>query len=100
MPCTVSSRIDCVISSHHWRGHIMRRAAYFVLLFVSLCRGMNAAEVRARREWKIGDQTREALIYVPAAAKTTPAPVVFVFHGHGGMMRGATVSMPFHQQWP
>ena len=30
---------------------------------------------------------REALVYAPAAAKTTPSPVVFAFHGHGGTMK-------------
>jgi poly(3-hydroxybutyrate) depolymerase len=44
-----------------------------------------------RREWKIGDDTREALLYLPTAAKEAPCPVVFAFHGHGGTMQRAAV---------
>ena len=53
-----------------------------------------------RREWKIGDAAREALLYVPATAKTTPAPVVFAFHGHGGTMQRAAVMFHYHDLWP
>ena len=51
-------------------------------------------------EWKIGDAAREALLYVPATAKTTPAPVVFAFHGHGGTMQRAAVMFHYHDLWP
>ena len=53
-----------------------------------------------RREWTIDGVTREALLYAPATAKTTPAPVVFVFHGHGGSMRNAVRSFHIHTLWP
>jgi len=58
-----------------------------------------AAELTPR-EWTIDGVKREALIYAPSSATTTPAPLVFVFHGHGGNMRGSARSMPFHQVWP
>jgi polyhydroxybutyrate depolymerase len=54
----------------------------------------------ARREWMVDGVTREALIYVPEAARTTPAPVVFAFHGHGGTMRNAARSFAYHTRWP
>jgi len=54
----------------------------------------------ARREWTIEGTLREALLYVPAAAKQTPAPVVFAFHGHGGTMRNAARSFAYHTHWP
>ena len=51
------------------------------------------AEEPARREWQVDGVTREALVYVPAQAKTTAAPVVFAFHGHGGTMRHAAATI-------
>jgi polyhydroxybutyrate depolymerase len=53
-----------------------------------------------RREWTIDGATREALLHVPPMAKTTGAPVVFVFHGHGGNMRNAARSFHIHTFWP
>lgn len=43
---------------------------------------------------------REALVAVPARPSERGAPLVFVFHGHGGTARQATRSMPFHSHWP
>jgi polyhydroxybutyrate depolymerase len=43
---------------------------------------------------------REALIYAPATAKSSPAPVVFVFHGHGGNARQAARSFGIYREWP
>lgn len=43
---------------------------------------------------------REALVALPANPPADGAPLVFVFHGHGGSARQAARSMPFHQHWP
>ena len=43
---------------------------------------------------------RTTLIYAPPAAKSRPAPVVFVFHGHGGNSRNAERSFHLEQEWP
>src|SRR2546421_1938136 len=73
-----------------------------VLLFV----GLFVHEVRAqddgltRREWTIDGAAREALLHVPPAANKTPAPVVFVFHGHGGSMKTSVRSFHIHTLWP
>ncbi|MBI3875961.1 MAG: prolyl oligopeptidase family serine peptidase [Verrucomicrobia bacterium] len=53
-----------------------------------------------RVEFKVDGVAREALIYVPTAAKEKPAPVVFVFHGHGGNSRNAMRSFPMNKEWP
>lgn len=53
-----------------------------------------------RKEWKIGDLTREALLYVPADAKTKLTPVVFGFHGHGGNMRHSARTFRYQTVWP
>ncbi|MEI9893131.1 MAG: hypothetical protein WDN28_04275 [Chthoniobacter sp.] len=44
--------------------------------------------------------TREALVYVPPAATTTAAPVIFAFHGHGGTMAYAERKFGYHTLWP
>lgn len=59
-----------------------------------------AAEL-ARRTWTIEGVVREALVAVPASTPAAkPAPLVFVFHGHGGTMRHAAQRMAIHQLWP
>lgn len=74
----------------------------FVLLFGCLtpCDSRGAQETLSRRTWKIGDNTREALLHIPANAKTNPAPVVFAFHGHGGSMGRAARMFHVHALWP
>jgi len=67
-------------------------------------RGARRAEAAlkdlTRREWTVGETAREALLYVPTAAKTTPAPVVFAFHGHGGTMQRAATMFDYQHAWP
>jgi len=53
-----------------------------------------------RFEFKVDGVIREALVYVPPSAKTTPTPVVFVFHGHGGDARNAARSFAMDRHWP
>jgi polyhydroxybutyrate depolymerase len=53
-----------------------------------------------RREWTVDGVTREALVSAPEAGATNPAPVVFVFHGHGGSMRNTARSFAIHTLWP
>jgi polyhydroxybutyrate depolymerase len=43
---------------------------------------------------------RAALIYAPSSAKSSPTPVVFVFHGHGGNARQAARSFRMYLEWP
>jgi polyhydroxybutyrate depolymerase len=53
-----------------------------------------------RREWQVADVKREALVAAPESAKTTPSPVVFAFHGHGGTMQQAARTFAYHRHWP
>lgn len=53
-----------------------------------------------RWELKVDGISREALVYAPPSAKDKPAPVVFVFHGHGGNMRASARSFAMSQHWP
>jgi polyhydroxybutyrate depolymerase len=52
------------------------------------------------REWKVGSDTRKAIVYAPAAATKEPTPLVFAFHGHGGTMGHAARTFAFQKQWP
>lgn len=52
----------------------------------------------ARQEWTVDGVKREALVYRPA--KVEGAPLIFVFHGHGGTMRYSARRMNFHSLWP
>ena len=61
------------------------------IVFLTLLR-VQANDEPARREWTVDGGTREALVYVPPTAKTTATPVIFMFHGHGGMMASVAVS--------
>lgn len=59
-----------------------------------------AAEALAQRQWSVDGVVRQALLYSPSQARTNPAPVVFVFHGHGGTMRHAARVFGMHTLWP
>lgn len=50
--------------------------------------------------WTVGGVAREALVYIPASAKQTAAPVVFVFHGHGGTMNNILRGKDLDKLWP
>jgi polyhydroxybutyrate depolymerase len=50
--------------------------------------------------WTVGDTAREAMVYIPATAKTQATPVIFIFHGHGGTARNMFRSRGFEQLWP
>lgn len=52
-----------------------------------------------RMQWRVGDTVREALVYIPATARTKPTPVVFAFHGHGGTMQNMFVTRRFDTLW-
>jgi polyhydroxybutyrate depolymerase len=74
----------------------------FVLLAVSslsVSRGL-AADRFQQLDFTVDGAARTALVYAPASAKTNPAPVVFVFHGHGGSARQATRSFAMDRNWP
>jgi polyhydroxybutyrate depolymerase len=51
-------------------------------------------------EFKVDGVTREALAYIPAAAKEKQTPVVFVFHGHGGRAQNAARTFAMNRNWP
>ena len=79
---------------------IIRASLTFPFLFLfMLCFAARADEL-TRREWKIDGVAREALVHIPATAKTTAAPIIFAFHGHGGSMKNAAKMFGFENLWP
>jgi polyhydroxybutyrate depolymerase len=59
-----------------------------------------AADDLKDQSWTVDGVTREGLVRIPEAAKQNPAPLVFVFHGHGGGAKQVSRSCPMHLQWP
>jgi polyhydroxybutyrate depolymerase len=70
----------------------------FFLLF-NLCEG-RAEEALKQWELEVDGVKRSLLVYAPEAAKTSPAPVVFAFHGHGGSAQGAVRMFGMNRHWP
>lgn len=50
--------------------------------------------------FRVDGVMRTALVHAPASATTNPAPLVFVFHGHGGSARQAARSFHLEREWP
>jgi len=78
----------------------MKSLALFLSLLATALHSAFAADALVQREWTVDGVTREALIAIPATAKTVPAPLVFGFHGHGGNMQFAARSYHIHTLWP
>src|SRR5260221_14138788 len=93
---------------------IMKLTLHSLILRVALLAAFGALSARAqnpaaearlapgfsRVELPIDGVAREAGVYAPDSAKRMPAPVVFVFHGHGGSARSAVKSFAMNKQWP
>ena len=93
-------RTPTLLKSEFWRLPLQVSFAALLLSFgVSAFASAQDAAL-ARREFIVDGFAREALIRVPEAAKSTPAPVVFAFHGHGGTMRNAANKFTYHTLWP
>jgi polyhydroxybutyrate depolymerase len=71
-----------------------------VLVFGCAALASAAESAVKKMEWKVGGETREALVHAPAKAAQEPCPLVFVFHGHGGTMTNAAARMAIHDSWP
>lgn len=59
-----------------------------------------AGEGFQKMEFMVDGVAREAMIYAPSTAKEKAAPLVFVFHGHGGSMMNAVRSFGINKYWP
>ena len=53
----------------------------------------------SERSWELKGVQRGALVHLPPKAEES-APLVFVFHGHGGNARGTARVFAIHERWP
>lgn len=51
------------------------------------------------RHWTVDGVDRAAQVYLPRGADTSPTPLVFVFHGHGGTAEDAMKDFAIHKSW-
>ncbi len=76
------------------------------LILLTLCGAGGAAARRAAAEpatmrWTVQGAGREALAFPPSRPDASgKAPLVLVFHGHGGNMRGASQAFRLQDLWP
>jgi polyhydroxybutyrate depolymerase len=68
-----------------------------VMLLTPLARGADNVQEMA---FTVDGVARTALVYVPATAKSSPTPLVFVFHGHGGNSHLVASSFAMDRYWP
>jgi polyhydroxybutyrate depolymerase len=52
------------------------------------------------QQWEIDKVQRSALVQAPTKKAAAGAPVVFVFHGHGGNMKNSADKFRLHELWP
>ena len=78
--------------------------SWFLLTALLAFTGLSARGAETNRlqpmSFSVDGVVRTALVYVPATAKTSPTPLVFVFHGHGGSAQRAARSFHIEQEWP
>jgi polyhydroxybutyrate depolymerase len=75
---------------------------YFLAVLITVWTVISQAQEPSVKtmKWTVGDTLREAMVYLPATAKTKDSPVIFVFHGHGGTMGNMFRSRSFEKLWP
>ncbi len=78
---------------------VARRSIRQTLSSIALITVAASAAEPVPRNWVVDGVRREALVHVPVAAGE-PAPLVFVFHGHGGTARNAARTFSIHTHWP
>ena len=78
----------------------MKSLALLLSLLAAALHPAFSADALTRHEVTVDGVTREALVSIPAKAKTEPTPLVFAFHGHGGNMQNSARMYHIHTLWP
>ena len=78
----------------------MKSLALLLSLLAAALQPAFSADALTRHELTVDGVTREALVSIPAKAKTEPTPLVFAFHGHGGNMQNSARMYHIHTLWP
>ena len=75
--------------------------AIAVLVTVPAARARQSSEPLATERWTVDRQERTALVHLPRGSRPEAgAPLVLVFHGHGGTSAQAARSFQVHVHWP
>jgi polyhydroxybutyrate depolymerase len=75
------------------------RPSIFFLGILFILQVLTHGGTLARREWVVDGTTRSALVAVPKDGGSK-APLVFIFHGHGGTAEHAARSFHLEKEWP
>jgi polyhydroxybutyrate depolymerase len=67
-----------------------------IIVLPSFAHAEDKVEVK-KVTWKVGGETREALVYNPSG---TNKPVIFAWHGHGGSSTYSARKFSIHTLWP
>ena len=80
----------------------MRLPSCVVFVLLALTSDLHAQPSTSLREmkWNVNTEERTGLVHLPVLDKGLQAPLVFVWHGHGGSSRGAARQFRIHQHWP
>lgn len=91
-------------ATSRWLRRLTHMASRLIFSLLALL--INTLSVRAQQSGLIKETfvvdgvSREALLYVPAKAKSELSPLIFGWHGHGGNMAFSARSYHFHELWP
>lgn len=69
-------------------------------IILLLCALLGFTGEPSNREWTVDGVTRTAIVHAPATKPEGGAPIVFVFHGHGGSARNVERGFALHTLWP
>ena len=80
----------------------MRLPSCVVFVLLALTSDLHAQPSTSLREmkWNVNTEERTGLVHLPVLDKGLQAPLVFVWHGHGGTSQGAARQFRVHQHWP
>jgi polyhydroxybutyrate depolymerase len=70
-----------------------------VLTLIGLALADDSPEPKPLR-WTINGERREAIVVFPDSPRNKPAPLVFVFHGHGSTMEAFLRRWNVQKEWP
>jgi polyhydroxybutyrate depolymerase len=76
------------------------QSTLIAVFFMGFSIDLQAATEPKVMHWTVGGVEREALVYIPESAKQKAAPIIFVFHGHGGNMNNILRGKGFDKLWP
>jgi polyhydroxybutyrate depolymerase len=82
-------------------GKIATAAALALVAFGSPSAQVRSAPVGlSTHQWTVGDLKRTGFVALPTRKSSARAPLVLVFHGHGGTARNMARALPIHAKWP